>query len=236
MQMERKKCQICEDPIVNGRCKLCGMPYRNDEVLYHLNENRREHYKHAGQRAKEIMRQNEVPLGEKAAKNQAVKRQAAKKQTAKSTTTPGSGKAVKKAAPPTGYNNGLVAAGNTGRIVIILILLVALGYNFITEKMQERAGSWEISNESAGTEGIVEEWPYTLAEGWSLAVDEQFSEGEYIFFCPAGNVTVQIASGDGIRVTSMSEGAQQEFTLREGDVVTLTETEYDDQELWIREK
>ena len=45
--MERKRCQVCDGPVVNGRCKLCGMPYRNDETLYHLNENRSDHYRHA---------------------------------------------------------------------------------------------------------------------------------------------------------------------------------------------
>ena len=25
-----KRCQVCDGPIVNGRCKYCGMPYRND--------------------------------------------------------------------------------------------------------------------------------------------------------------------------------------------------------------
>ena len=42
--MEKKRCQVCDGPVVNGRCKLCGMPYRNDETLYHLNENRSDHY------------------------------------------------------------------------------------------------------------------------------------------------------------------------------------------------
>lgn len=41
------KCQICDGPIVNGTCKYCGMPYRRDEMLYHLNENRRDHEAHA---------------------------------------------------------------------------------------------------------------------------------------------------------------------------------------------
>ena len=44
--MEKKRCQVCDGPVVNGRCKLCGMPYRNDETLYHLNENRSDHYRH----------------------------------------------------------------------------------------------------------------------------------------------------------------------------------------------
>ena len=42
-----KRCQVCDGPIVNGRCKYCGMPYRNDMELYHLNEDRSEHYRHA---------------------------------------------------------------------------------------------------------------------------------------------------------------------------------------------
>ena len=50
MSMEKKRCQVCDGPVVNGRCKLCGMPYRNDETLYHLNENRSDHYRHATSR------------------------------------------------------------------------------------------------------------------------------------------------------------------------------------------
>ena len=50
-----RKCQVCDGPIVNGRCKLCGMPYRNDEELYHLNENRRDHYTHASAEVRKKM-------------------------------------------------------------------------------------------------------------------------------------------------------------------------------------
>ena len=32
------RCQLCDGPIVNGRCRDCGMPYRKDELLYHLIE------------------------------------------------------------------------------------------------------------------------------------------------------------------------------------------------------
>ena len=63
--MEKKRCQVCDGPVVNGRCKLCGMPYRNDEILYHLNENRSDHYRHATIRTREAMRQEEIPLGDK---------------------------------------------------------------------------------------------------------------------------------------------------------------------------
>lgn len=63
--MGRMKCQVCGGPVAKGRCKLCGMPYRNDEVLYHLNENRRDHYSHATEKAQQVMRQMEIPLGDK---------------------------------------------------------------------------------------------------------------------------------------------------------------------------
>ena len=48
----KKRCQVCDGPIADGRCTLCGMPYRKDEVLYHLNENRSDHYRHATEQAK----------------------------------------------------------------------------------------------------------------------------------------------------------------------------------------
>ena len=54
--MIRTKCQVCDGPVVNGRCKYCGMPYRDEAVLYHLNESREEHYRHAGAKARNIMR------------------------------------------------------------------------------------------------------------------------------------------------------------------------------------
>ena len=71
--MEKKRCQVCDGPVVIGRCKLCGMPYRNDETLYHLNENRSDHYRHATSRARAIMRQEEIPLGDKKAGSAAYK-------------------------------------------------------------------------------------------------------------------------------------------------------------------
>lgn len=57
-----KRCQVCDGPIVNGRCKYCGMPYRNDMELYHLNEDRSEHYRHASAKVKKAMAESEIPL------------------------------------------------------------------------------------------------------------------------------------------------------------------------------
>ena len=57
-----KKCQVCGGPIVNGRCKYCGMPYRNDMELYHLNEDRSEHYRHSSAKVRKAMAESEIPL------------------------------------------------------------------------------------------------------------------------------------------------------------------------------
>ena len=59
------RCQICDSVIVNDRCPVCGMPYRKDEKLYHLNESRDDHYMHASSKARAEMRDNEIPLGDK---------------------------------------------------------------------------------------------------------------------------------------------------------------------------
>lgn len=49
------RCPLCDGTVVNGRCKECGMPYRKDEILYHLNESRSDHYRHASDKARKIM-------------------------------------------------------------------------------------------------------------------------------------------------------------------------------------
>lgn len=59
------KCLLCDGSVVNGRCSVCGMPFRKDEIMYHLNESSRDHYRHATPKAKEMMRKNRVPLGDK---------------------------------------------------------------------------------------------------------------------------------------------------------------------------
>ncbi len=74
-----KRCQVCDGPVVNGRCKYCGMPYRNDAVMYHLNEDRSEHYSHASVKVRRAMKESEIPLPDR-------KEQNVKKNTGKNTT------------------------------------------------------------------------------------------------------------------------------------------------------
>lgn len=55
------RCQLCDGPVVGGRCKSCGMPYKNDAVLYHVNEDRKTHDRHASEKAREELRKRLAP-------------------------------------------------------------------------------------------------------------------------------------------------------------------------------
>ena len=55
------RCQLCDGPVVGGRCKSCGMPYKNDAVLYHVNEDRKTHDRHASEKAREELQKRLAP-------------------------------------------------------------------------------------------------------------------------------------------------------------------------------
>lgn len=70
MAMIGEKCPLCDGAVSQGRCTVCGMPYKKDEILYHLNENRRDHYKHATEKARALMRgKAPAPEGKAVGKN-----------------------------------------------------------------------------------------------------------------------------------------------------------------------
>ena len=109
-----KRCQVCDGPIVNGRCKYCGMPYRNDMELYHLNEDRSEHYRHASAKVKKAMAESEIPLPDrnKTVKN-AGKKAAVKTPKASSGTQTARTQAKKPAVQS--YNTSTVRTYQTGK-------------------------------------------------------------------------------------------------------------------------
>lgn len=47
-----EKCSVCGGVVINGRCSECGMLYKDESKLYHLNESREEHYQHATREVK----------------------------------------------------------------------------------------------------------------------------------------------------------------------------------------
>lgn len=102
------KCPLCDGSIVNGRCRDCGMPYRNDELLYHLNEDRRTHEKHATDKTKEELLKRMVPLGDTA--KQTSSRTANKNTQKKSSKT--SGRSTSQMAEKKARNNQKAAARN----------------------------------------------------------------------------------------------------------------------------
>lgn len=67
-----KRCQVCDGPVKGDRCVLCGMLYRSDEELYHLNESRSTHYGHVNEHTRKLMRAQEVALPDR--NNQAVEK------------------------------------------------------------------------------------------------------------------------------------------------------------------
>ena len=144
-----KRCQVCDGPIVNGRCKYCGMPYRNDMELYHLNEDRSEHYRHASAKVKKAMAENEIPLSDRnktvpkaaktsSARTQTIRTQNTKVQTSRiqtSGTKKTSGQSYSAQTART-YSTGKKTAksekkksGKAGKIfwIIVLILMVIIG-------------------------------------------------------------------------------------------------------------
>lgn len=95
-----KRCQVCDGPIVNGRCKYCGMPYRNDMELYHLNEDRSEHYRHASAKVRKAMKESQIPLPDrnKTGKTNTARTQASRNQIPKAQTSRGQTAATKTSA------------------------------------------------------------------------------------------------------------------------------------------
>ena len=140
-----KRCQVCDGPIANGRCKYCGMPYRNDMELYHLNEDRSEHYRHASTKERKAMQESELPLPDrnktvkKPGKTNNFRTQMPKAQTARVQTTgtkTAAGRAANTQTMRT-YSTGQTTVSNTktkkgkkGSAVfwiIVMVLTVAAG-------------------------------------------------------------------------------------------------------------
>lgn len=157
-----ERCPLCDGPVANGRCTICGMPYKKDEILYHLNENSRDHYKHATEKAREIMRSKAAvsgtdgrSLGKNAsaadirAHQQEVRQEAVKRMTAtKPQTSSEKTKADKKTRKKnqkkveSAYGSGKKKTG-MGKIIlwIIVILLILLPsiLDFVEEKANQYA-------------------------------------------------------------------------------------------------
>ena len=121
-----KKCQVCGGSVVNGRCKYCGMPYRNDMELYHLNEDRSEHYRHSSAKVRKAMAESEIPLPDRNKTTKKPEKKAAVRTTQRTTQKP-----KKKEAK---------ASKNFWRLILVLIAaagLIAEQWDIIEYRIEE---------------------------------------------------------------------------------------------------
>ena len=143
MEMIGEKCPLCDGPVSGGRCTLCGMPYRKDEILYHLNENSRDHYKHVSGTRAVGKNASEADIR---AHQQQIRQEAVKRMTTTKTPAADSGR---KSAKKKNLKKAEAAYGSakkkTGKgkiilwlIVILLILLPSI-LDFVEEKADQYA-------------------------------------------------------------------------------------------------
>lgn len=216
--MAGKRCPVCDGPVANGRCKLCGMPYRKDEILYHLNEDRSDHYKHATPMARAIMRQEEIPLGDKKPPRKAAPAKKAYSSAASSRSA--------QASSDTFSGNRAMKARNTpkdikrsssGRIGLLIILMAGLLWNLFSVR-EERLQVQSISERSASDTATDS---FTLEKGIPLIVGSDFPPGRYIFFSDDGLVSFQIRNNGHPRRYVVSEEEGLPLELTDGDIIIL---------------
>lgn len=224
------KCPLCDGAVVNGRCRDCGMPYRNDEVLYHLNEDRRSHEKHATDKAKEELLKRMVPLGDtvkqasgqKAGKN-AQKTSGKPVQKSVTRTTAQTVKNRQKAAARSKKEFGKSSNSSwssekkskkkksPGRIIFwVLTALVILGPS-VEELFSSRSDS----------EGRME---YGLNAGYgSIEVGDELPAGEYRIYTNNDEIKLLYKQADEKKaeVFELKESDSLEMLLVKGDILKL---------------
>ena len=219
--MERKRCQVCEGPIANNRCRLCGMPYRNDETLYHLNENRSEHYRHATSKARAIMRQEEVPLGDKKPVTAASQRNSSAKKNAynqKNTYNQKTTYNQKNVNQRGTYAGGSYKTKTSGSVkekkkhpqLVWLILLCIFGAVI----PEVRDIIQEVGFETAEVQ------QYEIQSADVLTAGDEIPAGHYMASCRSGEIQFMIV-GDNQEsgILRVDEDKEQKITLNEGDMI-----------------
>lgn len=248
--MRGKRCQVCDGPIANGRCRYCGMPYRNDEVLYHLNESRSDHYRHATEKARATMRQQQIPLGDRkreqdrsSAKAEIRVRQEQERQAAMqrmtNTRVPVSNKTAAPKADIRGqrktYSSPPVNSGKTrkkgklGKIIALIIILwsVLPGVaGVIVETVQDKVIS------SYSYRDYEEIGDHRLAA--FLNIDEMviagesnnFPAGEYIIYIEDGYADVLVGNAENAETYRLEAGMNMiSVTVEDGDAIAVHDTD-----------
>lgn len=217
-----RKCCVCEGSIVNGRCRDCGMPYRRDEELYHLNENRRDHYKHASKEAREKLEKLERPLSRQADRG-TVSRSSSASGSSTRQTGASSGREKRqrqKESENTAYQRRYSSAGRSGgismssrsrsrrsRLLIVVILVVAILGMLpgILSALSDIVDDISYSFQGSTQESYVMEEKLTSADVAPVGeytvdfFDQTVTAGEYVIGqeIPAGIYTISLISDQG---------------------------------------
>lgn len=221
--MADRNCQVCGGPVENGRCKLCGMPNKRDEVLYHLNENREEHYKHATPKAREILKSRELPLPDsKKAKQEKASAQKAKmaskgQKSAKTVQPEINKKPVKKEKKKSHGMKG-----------ILILLLVGVVF-----AVADR-GLFESSHRTVQTgQGFAVEI-YEISSDCSLVVGEDLPAGTYTAVLEEGIATLSLKYGMKTEQWNFKDGQREmELTVSDGVLISLYNTDLADRTLML---
>ena len=214
------RCPLCDGPVVNGRCKDCGMPYRSDEILYHLNESRSDHYQHASEKARKIMREQQKPQGTPKKMNSAAKNVAGRAAVSRQTMQEQQRKIRQEAMQK------MSASGNTARTMtgskgkvkkrsrfvwvwILLILVISLApalgdfKDMIQDAASGQSGSEYTDTENLDTYFSAEQDDggnmfYSLAAGnGPVTAGDEVEVGKYGIYTIDDKVIVVLTSKDG---------------------------------------
>lgn len=233
------KCPLCDGTVVNGRCKECGMPYRNDEILYHLNESRSDHYQHASDKARKIM-QTQQRAGT-----------AAKKDTEKNAGS----RTVQPAKPKKKSEKKPKKYSKLGILWVVIIVLVTVGplienlggviKEAIQSEFENSSATQTDTTEITNPDTYFYSWDddqgykdYSIAAGFGPAqAGVQFDAGKYGIFTSSEEVTLTVSrkSADGEQYT-LKDGDDTLFlTFEEGDTIQVESEESDFDSVYLME-
>lgn len=221
--MRGKRCQVCDGPIADGRCTLCGMPYRKDEVLYHLNENRSDHYRHATEQAKS----NAGAAGAFGDRKSSGQKRASKmntktyQQQARRADT-----VTKKQKEKTSSK-----ASRLGVIITVFTILFGVLPSVINNVRDEYQSKVSYSFSGISGPGITV-WEdsdrprYSLDEGYEAEVGFDLPPGTYELYVSEGSATIQVTgSYETSNYEIEDEDDFQFIYLEEGDMVSVREAD-----------
>ncbi|MDO4276367.1 MAG: hypothetical protein Q4D16_22090 [Eubacteriales bacterium] len=258
--MSKHKCQVCDGPIVNGRCTWCGMPYRNDEILYHLNESRSDHYRHATDKARDELRESQIPLGDKKPGKEKGSVSAGKARQPKP--APGNSTVYKSSMPGrSGYTAesnkykrpsvGQYTAGNTRKpgsmggnsekkksaAGVVLVIIIAIctflpaGIEYVKDNY-----SYELSSlfkTEVNTDNLQIFYMVSEKDG-KVLVEDWYPEGEYVVEIDGGYATFVLQRGGSTKTYDLTEEhSQVSLPLKHGDTIYLKDADQKERYAYI---